>query len=199
MENLIDYTYFRGEIKIPNLNSTDKTDSLDIDISVYQKEILMDLLGYQLYTAFEAGLLVDPIDKIWTDLRDGIEFTFTFDGVEYTRKWYGLKNALKLSLISDYTYYKLKEQEATSSAEIGEVIPNGENSLRANSANKMVNAWLRMRETYGKTPLGFNKLNSAHYIVWNALPSAYNFLLANADDYDDWEFEPKNSVNVFDY
>ncbi|MBW2610662.1 MAG: hypothetical protein JRC68_10025 [Deltaproteobacteria bacterium] len=195
MANLTDYTYFYGEIKIPNLNSTDKISSLNVDISVYEKEILTDLIGYELYKDF----VENQTDQRWVDFIEGKEFEFEFNGKTLIRKWNGLTNTIKLSLLSDYTYYKLKEQEATISAEIGEVIPNGENSLRANSTDKMVNAWLRMRELYGITPYGFNKLNEAHYIHYNDLPTAYNFLLANIETYENWEFEPKNSVNVFDY
>lgn len=199
MANLVDEDYFYGEIVIPNLNSTDKIETLEADITIYQKEILIALLGYQLYTAFIAGLAADPVLQKWTDLKEGVEFSFELYGKTITRKWIGLENSEMISLISDYTYFKIKEKEASRSAEIGEVNPDSENSTRSDSSDKMANAWLRMREMYGITPIGFFKLADAHYIHYNDLPSAYNFLLANESSYDDWEFEPKNSVNVFGY
>ena len=199
MANLVNEDYFFGEIVIPNLNTEGNISSLEANIEIYQKEILMAEFGYVLYTAFMAGLAEDPVLEKWKDLRDGKSFEFELSGKTITRKWNGLINEEKISLISDYTYYKIKEKEASHSSQIGEVNPNSENSTRTNSSDKIANAWLRMREMYGITPRGFSKLNDAYYIHYNDLPSLYNFLLANETSYDDWEFEPKNSVNVFGY
>lgn len=199
MANLTNYQYFYGEIKITNLTKTENRNDLEVDITVFEREIMLDLFGYPLYTAYSAGIAATtPLQK-WIDLRDGKVFSFDVNGKTVTRRWNGLINSIKLSLLSFYTYYKVKERLVSQTAEVGETYPKGQNSTPANAAPKMANAWLRMRELYGITPYGFDKLNSSHYVHYNALPTAYNFLLANESSYDDWEFEPKNSVNVFDF
>ena len=197
MANLVDYLYFFGEILIPELNVESKRSALNIDIGVYQKEILIDVLGYELYTLFIAGLAAETV--IYKDIRDGKVFTFELNGKTITRKWNGLINTEKISLISDFTYYKITERKVSHSTAIGEVIPDAENAVRSNSTDKMVNAWYRMREMYGITPRGFVKITDSDYVHYNDLPSLYNFLLANTDVYPTWEFEPKNSVSGFGY
>ena len=107
----IDSTYFTGEIFIPNASSDTK---LTAAITQYEKEILMKLLGYPLYKALQADLVLgEPQTQKYIDLVDGKEFTHTFDGVEYTLKWEGLRNSGKLSLIDYYVYHEYVRRDIT--------------------------------------------------------------------------------------
>jgi hypothetical protein len=67
----------------------------------------------------------------------------------------------------------------------------------------MVNAWERMRTLYGKISPEYKRfydrpiLGSELPCVFNADPSAYNFLFANKSNYPDWIFTPKWNINAF--
>ena len=58
-----------------------------------------------------------------------------------------------------------------------------------------------MVELYGITPdrLIYDELflNQSGYNHHNALPSAYNFLLANLETYPEWVFKPLERQNIF--
>jgi hypothetical protein len=75
--------------------------------------------------------------------------------------------------------------------------------LRASPVNKLCAAWERMRELYGKIPAEYKPvyvrpiLGSNLSSVFNADPSAYNFLFANKTDYPDWIFTPQWNINAF--
>lgn len=74
MNNLIDYTYFKGELNIPNLSVTGGVGTalqseLNEYIAEYQQQYLRRLLGDDLYEAFETGLAsVTPAAR-WVTLR----------------------------------------------------------------------------------------------------------------------------------
>lgn len=83
---LIDRTYFIGEINIPNTHTPAIGGLLDWFIEKYEEQFLKEVLGYDLYTAFKAGLLIDPIPQKWTDLIEGVEYTYN----DKTKFWRGL-------------------------------------------------------------------------------------------------------------
>lgn len=202
--SFIDSTYFVGEINIPNIaaNAT----SLAQAIGQYEKEILIDLLGYKLYSLLvtdctgEGGV---PVTQIYLDLVNGAEFTHTFSGVETTLKWNGLKNTAKQSLIAYYVYFKYVEREVTHLSGTGVIMTPSGKGLRASSVNKLIAAWERMRELYGKISPDYNRFfhepikGSNLPYAFSGKPSAYNFLFANKTDYPDWIFKPQWSINSF--
>lgn len=202
----IDASYFVGEINIPNVSASGVSAGLTQSIAQYEKEILISLLGYKLYSLLIADLDGDGLPQTakYTNLVDGAEFTHTIDGEDITLMWGGLKNAQKQSLIAYYVYYKYVERDITHLSGSGiSMSPEGKGWKRASSVNKMVSAWERMRELYGKLPVG----NRVYYTkpltfdnivdVYNYDPSAYNFLYANKDDYPDWIFTPQWNINAF--
>jgi hypothetical protein len=101
--SFIDSTYFVGEINIPNAATET---SLTQAITQYEKEILIKLLGYKLYSLLIADLLNGvPQTQKYLDLVNGKEFTHYYNGGTYTIKWEGLKNTSLQSLISYYVFY----------------------------------------------------------------------------------------------
>lgn len=177
----IDNTYFVGEIAIPNQTGTiSNATAITQAIGQYEKEILISLLGYKLYSLLIADLSEGlPQTQIYKDLVDGAEFEF--NGI--LLKWNGLKNSDKQSLIAYYTYYKMIERETVHNSGIGVILAKGEKGNRVSPVNKMINAWDRMRQLYGKP--------------YDSEPSAYNFLLANKESYPDWRFTPIDGINIF--
>jgi len=60
----IDSTYFTGEITIPNLDKVGNLATINAEISFYEKEILIDALGYQLYSDYITNIaLGSPAQK----------------------------------------------------------------------------------------------------------------------------------------
>lgn len=200
--SLIDSTYFIGEINIPTLPTSDT--SLTQAITQYEKEILIQLLGYRLYSLLIAdctGVGGIPVTQIYIDLVNGKEFTHSYGGADITLKWEGLKNTAKQSLISYYTFYKYVERDVSRLYGSGiSIAPDGTGWERVSPVNKLCAAWERMRELYGKIPVESHR----HYhgpflpsVAYNSDPSAYNFLFANKTDYPDWTFTPQWNINAF--
>jgi hypothetical protein len=197
----IDSTYFIGEINIPGA-STDL--GLTQAIDQYEKEILIALLGYKLYSLLIADLLNGiPQTQKYLDLINGKEFTHSFKGEDITLKWEGLKNSGKLSLIAYYVFYKYVERDVSRFYGTGiSMAAPGSGWERISSVNKLCEVWERMRELYGKIPPEYkpiydSSLKGALQYVFNQDPSAYNFLFANKTDYPDWIFTPQWNINPF--
>ena len=200
--SFIDSTYFVGEINIPNA-STDT--SLTQAIPQYEKEILIKLLGYKLYSLLIADLSDGvPQTQKYLDLVNGKEFTHYYNGNEYTIKWEGLKGALSQSLISYYIFYKYVERDVTRLYGTGiSRATTKEGWESVSPENKLINAWERMRELYGKLPPEYKYYYDTQILceempdTFDVNPSAYNFLFANKTDYPDWIFTPLWNINKF--
>jgi len=200
----IDSTYFTGEILIPGA-STDT--QLSQAITQYEKEVLVKLLGYPLYTALIADCTGEggiPVTQKYIDLVDGKEFTHIFLGKSYTLKWEGLKNSAKISLIAYYVFYKYVERHLVElHGKALTVLPKGKDWEKANPTFKLCDVWNRMRELYGKIPPEY-KSYFLHPVLaddlpdtFNMDPSAYNFLYANKATYTEWVFTPLWNINAF--
>lgn len=195
--SLIDSTYFIGEILITN--KTELASVISNYITKYEKEILISLLGYSLYTS----MINNQSDEPYKSLIEGAEFEMTFDGITQTLKWEGLKNSVKQSLIAYYVYYRYQEEQFIFPGAISTVKPMAENSEVVSPYSKMVNAWNSMIKLYGYFPNSWFKYNDAkiiqpdgNYIFDNA-PSAYNYLSANISDFGTWIFTPLKPINIF--
>jgi hypothetical protein len=163
--SLIDTSYFFGDCSIGQLSEQSVQGKLNWLINQYEPEILLGLLGYETYTAFTAGLKVIPIDPMWTDLRDGKEYT-DVNGV--VRKWRGLiytTGTYKGSLIANYVYYQYQKTNVTNTGGTGEGVMQSENAISATPIDKMVKAW-----------------NNMVYIN----RELFDFLYNNKDTYSDW-------------
>jgi len=198
----IDSTYFTGELAIPNAaNEAGLTQA----ITQYEKEILISLLGYKLYSLLLADLSNgEPQTQKYIDLVNGAEFTHTFGGVDYTLKWDGLINTGKISLIAYYVYYKYVERNISAFYGTGVSMANTQEGWsRVSPESKMINAWERIRELYGKIPPQYKRYYNRPVLgaevpgVLELSGSAYNFLLTNIADYPDWVFTPLWNMNQF--
>ena len=195
--SFIDSTYFTGEIAVPGASSET---GLTQAITQYEKEILIKLLGYKLYSLLIADLSNGaPVTQKYIDLVNGKEFTLTFNGSDYLVEWQGLG-----SLIAYYVFYRYVERNITSFYGTGVSQSNvQEGWQRVSPESKMINAWERMRELYGKIPPEYKQYYDRPLLgtdlseVWELSGSAYNFLLTNIADYPDWIFTPLWIMNKF--
>lgn len=192
MANIIDYTYFINEVSIPIKSTAALNGAINDSIALYEDEILKLLLGYKTWkemkAAYDASVLtVDPValPTKWANLINGAEFEYTVDGVATLDKWIGLKNASKISLIANYVYFFHRRNNVSQNNGIGETVASAENSIIVSPYAKCVNAWNKMIDMYGELDCYGNHL---------PLPSAYNFLTANASDYQDWKFTQLDKI-----
>lgn len=216
--SLIDKEYFFGQIDIPNIDEQINTfnDLLD----QYEKEILTDLLGYDLYKAFAAALSAasnDPDNLLspWRELVKGGEFTFEFDGHTITDYWNGLINTEKISLLAYYSYFNLRFKDLSFVTGVNEAQGISENAVTVTSTRKMVYAWNEFLRLYGETRYQINgrdvyptdrfyfDKHSSDYDTYNDQPSAFNYLNANRATFEaeitpaKWKFTPKLRRNNF--
>ena len=195
--SFIDSTYFTGEIAVPGASSET---GLTQAITQYEKEILIKLLGYKLYSLLMADLSNGaPVTQKYIYLVNGKEFTLTFNGSDYLVEWQGLG-----SLIAYYVFYRYVERNITSFYGTGVSQSNvQEGWQRVSPESKMINAWERMRELYGKVPPEYKQYYDRPLLgtdlseVWELSGTAYNFLLTNIADYPDWVFTPLWNMNKF--
>lgn len=71
---LIDSSYFIGERNIPNTTYPEVSSMLDSLIAIREKEYLNKALGYELFKAFEAGLIQATPEQRMVDILLGKEF-----------------------------------------------------------------------------------------------------------------------------
>jgi len=96
---LIDQSYFIAEINIAGTDRPEVIDTLNALVSKYEPMFLRDVLGIELSTLFVAGLIPDPIDQRYIDIRDGKVFQI---GSIYYR-WRGLIEGANTISISGAT------------------------------------------------------------------------------------------------
>jgi len=158
MNNFVTYDDFVGDKNLPNLDK----DSTSFDtnyVAVYQKEILIKLLGYDLYLAFEAGLALETPLAIWTDLRDGS--TYVENGINK-------QNPGCSDLVAYYVYCNYLSINYEEMTGVGVITSNSSNAVKVAPDNKIISAW--------------NKMYKDYYLV-------YDFITANVSDYPNWEIE----------
>lgn len=212
---LIDNTYFINDINIAGTILSSQNNFDDV-IDRYEPEILECGLGYELYKALLADLDVsgDPQTQRFIDLIDGAEFTFEVCGETVTEKWEGLRNTDKKSLCSYYVYFQYRSETDSfysASGQQNEALT--ENSTKSDNYAKLVKSWNKMVLLYGDVSIhcygsanrtisnyGYrtNYRDISTYEHYNDLPSMYNFLLANKDNYPEWIFKPIKKLNQFD-
>ena len=200
--SFIDESYFINEINIPTNDNNLAT--ISQFILRYEKEVLKSLLGYELYTALIADLdnYGTPQTQRFIDLVDGKEFSFEVNGSTINTKWEGLINEDKVSLISYYIYFNYRNQFENVFTGVNEVQSISENSTFVSVMPRLVDTWFNFLQLYGDLPIGINQynanfLNNESYSYYNVEPSAYNFLLANLDDYPEWVFKPLGKLNIW--
>lgn len=191
---LINLTYFKGDIKLPNLNSPAEIAALTEVIERTERELLLRVLGYRLYSLFIAAPTVGRFNGITA----GAEFTFSFAGKTITRKWEGLINTAAISPLAYLSYYNYVRERASSSTGIGEVLSMPENASPTVVIDKLVAA-------YNKhiTLIGYANPSQPFYpdtfYHENDEPSLYNYLLSNKVTFPEWEFKPDGYVNSFGF
>ena len=174
MANLIDASYFIGEIEIPNLNQEAVATDLLHSITLYEKEVLTDLLGYAMYKDLKAAMLVDPLEDKWDKLINGEEFSYTPSGsAEVVAKWEGLKGLDKKSLVAYYIYFEHRNKRSSYNAGVGiEVEAATDNSKPSSLYVKLTEVWNDFINMYGNTECNYS---ASSELVASIYPTGYNY------------------------
>lgn len=133
MANLIDDTYFYGDLLIVGIGSTSqaqlaKTTSVNNFITVYEKDFLRNVLGDDLYDAFMAGMAETTPDTRWTSLANQLRNSTT-----------------KYSPIANYVWYKWQQQSQQLVTATGDKSVAEMNMVRSLNYGKYVNVWNAMK------------------------------------------------------
>lgn len=190
MAQLIDNTYFFGEISLPESVIDGDFATIDDYIERYEKQALIDLLGYTLYKDLKAEIDAEAgYSTRWDRLVNGHEYEVSYNGDTHLVKWEGLVNDEKRSLLAYYIYFYFVRYNITHTTGFGEMMQQSENAQRISPSQKMVNAWneyIRLRGLVGEPEID---------------PTAYNFLDNFEDDstngYDKWLFKVEGRMNTF--
>lgn len=114
---------------LPNVQDNS---SFEDFVNAEEKKILIKLFGKFFYDALIEGLLADPIEERWSNLRDG----YTYTHFNKTYYWEGLK-----SMLIPYIYYRWLKCNTSHTTGVGVVIANTENSTISTPVYKMQEAW----------------------------------------------------------
>ena len=140
---LIDSTYFTNDINLNVGAYSDLTQYID----KFEKEVLIGLLGYTLYTEMMsdyAALPGTPLPEKWDRLING--YTYDYNGV--TIRWNGLINSDKVSFIAYYVYCQYTKAHQFPQSQTGAVQPQNENSVVVDGIANHTAAWNRFVVEY---------------------------------------------------
>ena len=202
MANIIDTSYFNGEIEVPNSNQSEIATDLNESITKYEQEVLIQLLGYPLFKELKAVADYGLGDK-WDKLVNGEEFSYTLNGVTVTTKWEGLRGFDKKSLIAYYVYFMHRRKRKSYTAGGGsEVESKHDNSEKVSPYVKLVEVWNEFIVLYGGEcyqPKEVIQYTNLLYPI-DEFPSAFNYLIAKRADFPTWTFTSKGGkLNIFGF
>lgn len=143
MAFLTTYTQFVGDINVSNsAPSFSEGANLATMINTYEQEYLTEVLGYELFKAFDAAynIVTPPVSGIWYDLANGAEFT---DSLGRLNKWQGFKTA-PFNPIAYYVYYRLLASNSIIITGHGASVAKTENSVIVSPTPKMIRAYNKM-------------------------------------------------------
>ena len=169
--SIISATYFqKGYLFIPhnkdiNLDTSSSTENKDLEffIEKYERELLVNALGIELYTEFDE--LPTPYSEKWAALIDGE--TYTVDDKQY--RWEGLKGREEHSLIANYVYCMWIRNDESLYTTTGIVQNKAKNAESFSPTPKYIKAWndfismyqeghkshpIYIREFYGDVEIG---------------------------------------------
>jgi hypothetical protein len=175
--SLTDATYFAT----PDCMLPQGTYNTIVDhISRYERDILIQLLGYDLAKLVIAYDVSTSPQRI-KDIVVGKEYT---EGI-YTVKWNGLQNTEKVSILSYYAYIQYIKNKAVTFQGVGAVAATSEGTVSVSPTVLMSEAGYKLRALAGY----------AGQDVYAA--SLYNFLNKYSTDYPEWIFNEFHPVNLF--
>lgn len=214
MAYLIDETYFKRELFVPNADDTDRDAYTELQefIDGKSRQCLKDALGRELFEDLDSNITNGKLDTgapaKWQNLVNGVDYTV--DGNTYN--WHGLliqEGAFKKSLLAYYVFYHWLSYNQSTMSGVGEVVLQAKNAISINSTQRLISVWNEFVEMYqGKeTKYTYNEYyhNGIKVIDWmgnntnNYYASLVKFLSDNDTDYPDANlrlYDMKNQLGL---
>lgn len=159
MANLINTSFFIRKLNLVNIGKTEVDQRYTSFIDQYEKECLLKILGYPLYSltgAWAVGRM--------QDIKNGSDW-IDCNGV--TQHWQGLVHDTTISLIANYVYYQIQEDDAQKTTGVNTQVPKGQNAVYVSPADKMCSAWnFFSLETYDLISFLWNKKDESGVRVY---------------------------------
>lgn len=179
--SLIDTTYFVRDCSLP----TGALNTITASIARYERDILIQLLGYDLYKLVAAYNVSTSPQRI-KDIVEGKEYEEgTYTGGTYHVKWNGLTNSDKVSILAYYVYIQYLKDKSLTFQNIGTVSATAENGVVVSPAiliQRVSSKLINLAGFYGQD-------------VYE--PSLFNFLTKHESDYPEWVFNELRLDNAF--
>jgi len=193
----------KDPLKIPNSVSTPNGANAVADVQnfvdLYEKEILIDGLGIELYDLLVTEYAdLDNASQPIKDLVNGKEYTAN----SLTVKWEGLKN---YSFLPYYIYWKYIQEKQDVFTTLGVERPEGVNSAHASSvyrATDKYNEFLRKYQGVDQAPRVIHTsygYGVDYQVSTSTIRSLYQYLNDNKADYPTFRFTmhyPLNSHGI---
>lgn len=190
MPNIIDISYFIDDIEVPNTNQEEIETDLTHSINVYEREVLIALLGHTLYKELREATWVDGDLSKWDKLVNGEDFSYTLSGRTVNTRWEGLKGENKRSLIAYYVYFHHRRKRSSYNAGVGiEVEADTDNSKPSSLYEKLVYIWNDFVAMYGGEYVEEQYVVDNYPVDEEYVNCAFNYLLAKKADFPTWYFK----------
>lgn len=192
----------KGSLKMPNVtpdpNGSDYIDDLQSVIDEKEREILIDGLGFELYTTLSNEYA--DLDNASQEIKDLVNGkSYTLDGMKV--RYEGLT-----PLLSNYIYYHFLNDKTDVFSTMGIERPDAINSMSVSSLQRGAKAYIKFLEAYqggDAEPKIFHTRNGwgiDYYGSRSSIRSLYDFLNDNRADYPTAKnfiiHEPMNSFNI---
>lgn len=138
MTDLIDISYFIGEINIAQLGQRSVQVRVGLFITKYEADYLLKILGYEFSKLFNTAREANDLAGRWGKLINGDEYTDADGNVQY---WTGFSNEALMSPIANYTYFFFARDNASVTTASSEVVNNKKESINIGPAMKQMKAW----------------------------------------------------------
>lgn len=181
--NLINETYFVGDLNIPNTSNPAILERLQWFINKYERKMLEDLLGYELWKLLDTQITQEEENSPATPLP---RLASLLDGTEYTdtggrlRNWRGLvytESGAPCSLVANFVYWHWIKDQTTQTVGFGEVATQAQNATLVSPTVKQVSAWNEMSKQVQELWYFLNN-NQADYPEWVGWSKWPMYLLA---------------------
>lgn len=153
MAYLIDETYFKRELFVPNADDQDRDayNELQEFIDGKSRQCLKQALGRELFEDLDSNITSGNLDsgapQKWLNLVNGTDYTVNGE----TYNWQGLliqEGAFKKSLLAYYTFYHWLYYNQSTLSGVGEVVLQSKNAISINSTQRLISVWNEFVEMY---------------------------------------------------
>lgn len=156
MANLVDTSFFVGDINIANTSKPEVAQSVNLFISKYENELLIQILGIDLYDQMKANPTEERFQKLINGDKD-----FNWRGLVYTYNG----SETKYSLIAYYVYWWWVKDKYIWNSGVGTIRPKPSEGEIMSPALKMMESWNTFSDqAYELTT--YIRLNSDVYYEW---------------------------------